>query len=169
MAFIELLSRRLHHDLPILGNSLPVPEAIEILHRQPGQIQTGVFRLTGREPLGKAVHPKPIYMFRVRFARLSRLPSRKVYASWVEKTNLLLVVVKQGPKSSCYDDTQCSLSDPPLLQFGFQKTADPLAATPSSSSPEADVCLGAVPRKRKNVVQCLRDDYLTVCSSFFCL
>uniref|UniRef100_A0A914DTY6 VWFA domain-containing protein n=1 Tax=Acrobeloides nanus TaxID=290746 RepID=A0A914DTY6_9BILA len=85
----------------------------------------------------------------------------KVYASWVEKTNLLLVVVKQGPNSNCYDETQCPLSDPPVLQFGLRKSADPLAATPSTGGSDADVCLGAIPRKRKNVIQCLRDDYLT--------
>ncbi|KAI1715569.1 cache domain-containing protein [Ditylenchus destructor] len=110
----------------------------------------------------------------------------KVYAAWVHSTNLLLVVVKQGSRSQCYDGIHCAMSVPPSLSFGFQRMdANHLfeddisssrmrreewptteSADDEDESPEVQVdkndaaCLTYTPKKRKNVVQCLRDDFL---------
>ncbi|VDN53639.1 unnamed protein product [Dracunculus medinensis] len=44
-----------------------------------------------------------------------------MYASWVNGTNLLLVVIVQSRTSSsvCYDKNQCPMISPPELQFAF--------------------------------------------------
>jgi hypothetical protein len=86
----------------------------------------------------------------------------KVYASWVEGTNLLLVVIRQNSQSSCYDEMQCPMSTPFTVPFGFRKVeVDPTAAAEDAAGPTAQElkCAATLPRQRKNVVQCLRDEY----------
>ncbi|CAD5218469.1 unnamed protein product [Bursaphelenchus okinawaensis] len=90
----------------------------------------------------------------------------KVYASWVENTNLLMVVIKQGQRSSCYDDKHCPLAK--TVPFGFERL------TPSEvkqrekqrlGSGELDdddegprsQCPSTKPHHRKTVAQCLRE------------
>jgi uncharacterized protein YegL len=91
----------------------------------------------------------------------------RVYANWIEKTNLLLVVVSQDPQSSCYDETQCPMSSPTILPFSFEPAFDATAdkkmhisgATVTNSS-ELDplACHYSVPTQRKNVLQCINEE-----------
>ncbi|KAI6171441.1 Voltage-dependent calcium channel unc-36 [Aphelenchoides bicaudatus] len=96
----------------------------------------------------------------------------KIYASWVEHTNLLFVVIKQGARSSCYDETQCPLMTPRALPFGFvrltpseQKAREASRTLQSVNDDEAEgplsQCPSTAPLKKKNVVQCLKDQSLT--------
>ena len=96
----------------------------------------------------------------------------KVYASWVEHTNLLLVIIKQGARSSCYDETNCPLLTPRALPFGFvrltpaeQKAREAQRAVQNAGDDNEEEgplsqCPSTAPRSRKNIVQCLRDQSL---------
>lgn len=94
---------------------------------------------------------------------------RRVYASWIEKTNLLLVVVSQDSESSCYDETQCPMSSPPILPFSFEKATEPIddkqmhiagATITNGSKADASECQHSIPTQRKNVLQCIKEDYV---------
>lgn len=122
---------------------------------------------------------------------------RKVYASWVKGTNLLLVVIKQGTRSQCYDSNHCAMSVPPRLSFGFEAIGGlidnlfvstnvgdgyegeiPVEKSISSQEdnqgeddpdlfrntncPAPGSAAAAQRQRRKNIIQCLRDDYLEV-------
>uniref|UniRef100_A0A0K0ESH2 VWFA domain-containing protein n=1 Tax=Strongyloides stercoralis TaxID=6248 RepID=A0A0K0ESH2_STRER len=49
----------------------------------------------------------------------------KLYASWVQGTNLLLVSIVNTPESNCYDETQCAIQDDKDLKFEFKVKTDP--------------------------------------------
>uniref|UniRef100_A0A915DEZ1 Voltage-dependent calcium channel alpha-2/delta subunit conserved region domain-containing protein n=1 Tax=Ditylenchus dipsaci TaxID=166011 RepID=A0A915DEZ1_9BILA len=115
----------------------------------------------------------------------------KVFASWVHSTNLLLVVVKQGSRSQCYDNNHCAMSVPPSLSFGFHKieanfygdsneeeeeiyeyNRDALASRPNQGrrkqTPLIECSVSLLCQKEENVVQCLRDDFLEDESELAC-
>lgn len=117
------------------------------------------------------------------FVIINCLIFRKVYAQWIESTNLLLVVIRQGSRSHCYDPTHCAMSSPPLIPFGFKRILRDSAIEdeemiqeqeenymPQSTTNYEDVtlageehsCASTIQKKRKNVMQCLRDDFLEV-------
>ncbi|KAI6215990.1 Cache domain-containing protein [Aphelenchoides besseyi] len=93
----------------------------------------------------------------------------KVYASWVEGTNLLMIVVKQqGVRSSCYDEKHCPLMTPRALPFGFvrltpaeQRAREQTRSVNEMGDDEEEGPLSQCPstatRQRKNVVHCLRE------------
>uniref|UniRef100_A0A1I7RU69 VGCC_alpha2 domain-containing protein n=1 Tax=Bursaphelenchus xylophilus TaxID=6326 RepID=A0A1I7RU69_BURXY len=90
----------------------------------------------------------------------------KVYAAWVENTNLLMVVIKQGQRSSCYDDKHCPLAK--TVPFGFERLTQlemKQREKQRFGSGELDdddegprsQCPSTKPHHRKTVAQCLRE------------
>lgn len=105
-----------------------------------------------------------MYAFFKLIIRIISIIFSRVYASWVESTNLLLVVISQDTKSSCYDDTHCPMSNPPLIPFSFIKTGTIQNPSESNTHPEMEimgnnkVCQSPLPTKRKNVLQCFKEE-----------
>ncbi|KAI6224406.1 Cache domain-containing protein [Aphelenchoides fujianensis] len=93
----------------------------------------------------------------------------KVYASWIDGTNLLMIVIKQqGVRSSCYDEKHCPLMTPRALPFGFvrltpaEQRARERARLVSDAGDDEEEgplaqCPSTAPRQRKNVAHCLRE------------
>lgn len=75
-------------------------------------------------------------------------------------------MISQNSESSCYDETNCPLSNPPILPFSFVKTGtiqNPSEANihPEMVSANADkVCQSPLPTRRKNVLQCFKEEYV---------
>jgi hypothetical protein len=91
----------------------------------------------------------------------------RVYANWIEKTNLLLVVVSQDQQSSCYDETQCPMSSPTTLPFSFESVTESIgdkkmhisgASITNNSESDPSICHYSIPTQRKNVLQCIKED-----------
>uniref|UniRef100_A0A0K0EXV0 Voltage-dependent calcium channel unc-36 (projected from Caenorhabditis elegans ortholog unc-36) n=1 Tax=Strongyloides venezuelensis TaxID=75913 RepID=A0A0K0EXV0_STRVS len=77
----------------------------------------------------------------------------KLYASWVQDTNLLLVSIVNTPESNCYDETQCAIHDEKDLQFEFKIKTDPgdlgVTTPPPTSTTEND---GGIKPKKIDII-----------------
>uniref|UniRef100_A0A7E4V298 VWFA domain-containing protein n=1 Tax=Panagrellus redivivus TaxID=6233 RepID=A0A7E4V298_PANRE len=83
----------------------------------------------------------------------------RVYAHWVEKTNLLLVVISQDQQSACYDETQCQLSTPSPIPFGFTEVND-TSTNDTEKLLNQGECQHVMPTQRKNVMECIVEPYV---------
>ena len=77
----------------------------------------------------------------------------------------MLIVISQDSESSCYDEKNCPMSNPPAMPFGFTKTGTIQNPSQSNTHPEMrgageSICLSTVPTKRKNVMQCFKEEYV---------
>uniref|UniRef100_A0A1I7XYD9 VWFA domain-containing protein n=1 Tax=Steinernema glaseri TaxID=37863 RepID=A0A1I7XYD9_9BILA len=78
--------------------------------------------------------------------------SVKLYASWVPNTNLLLVGIVQSSSSWCYDETQCPMSNPPDIAFGFAKAATTPGHMLSMSPTDPNDDMGSDPASCRHLV-----------------
>uniref|UniRef100_A0A914XU51 VWFA domain-containing protein n=1 Tax=Plectus sambesii TaxID=2011161 RepID=A0A914XU51_9BILA len=89
----------------------------------------------------------------------------KIYASWVPKTNLLLVAIAQKPSadtvSECYNPEKCPMSVPPKFLFGFtqvynatDKHMDMLPTDPESDAEFENQCRHIRSKERKSPSKC---------------
>uniref|UniRef100_A0A914I0S9 VWFA domain-containing protein n=1 Tax=Globodera rostochiensis TaxID=31243 RepID=A0A914I0S9_GLORO len=93
----------------------------------------------------------------------------RVFASWVPRTNLLLVTVHQGARSHCFhsDPAHCPMSQPSEIPFGFSSSQPPPDGVAEEPSPAAAAngqgtarqCATSRPQPRQQPKQCLRDEF----------